>query len=92
MSEHRYDKNIGSCVDPNPLRVERQDPDNFPRLKTRERCALEIAAYVFNMNQLHLICHSQTPGKGKYINSEKLLLVLSLFLIEESTKLQIKIE
>ena len=40
-------KNIGSCVDPNPLRVERQDPDNFPRLQTRERCALEIAAYVF---------------------------------------------
>ena len=47
MSEHRYDKNIGSCVDPNPLRVERQDPDNFPRLQTRERCAMEIAAYVF---------------------------------------------
>ena len=47
MSEHRYDKNIGSCVDPNPLRVERQDPGNFPRLQTRERCALEIAAYVF---------------------------------------------
>ena len=49
MSEHRYDnKNIGSCVDPNPLRVERQDPDNFPRLQTQERCVLEIAAYVFN--------------------------------------------
>ena len=48
MSEQRYDKNIGSCVDPNPLRVERQDPDNFHRLQTRERCALEIAAYVFN--------------------------------------------
>ena len=48
MTEHRYDiKNIGSCVDPNPLRVERQVPDNFPRLQTRERCALEIAAYVF---------------------------------------------
>ena len=27
--------------------MERQDPDNFPRLQTRERCALEIAAYVF---------------------------------------------
>ena len=40
-------KNIRICVDPNPLRVERQDPDNFPRLQTRERCALEIAAYVF---------------------------------------------
>ena len=42
-------KNIGSCVDPNPLRVERQDPDNFPGLQTRERCALEKAAYVFNI-------------------------------------------
>ena len=28
--------------------VERPDPDNFTRLQTRERCALEIAAYVFN--------------------------------------------
>ena len=28
--------------------VERQDPDNFTRFKTRESCALEIAAYVFN--------------------------------------------
>ena len=36
MSEHRYDM------------VERQDPDNFTRFQTRERCALEIAAYVFN--------------------------------------------
>ena len=52
MSEHRYDKNIGSCVDPNPLKVERQDPDNFPRLQTRESCALEIAAYVFNKANL----------------------------------------
>ena len=51
MSEHRYDIKISeSCVDPNPLRVERQDPDNFPRLQTRERCALEIAAYVFKFN------------------------------------------
>ena len=56
MSEHRYDiKNIGSCVDPNPLRDERQDPDNFPRLQTRERCALEIAAYVFKVEK---------PGMG----------------------------
>ena len=52
MSEHRYDIRISeSCVDPNRLMVERQDPDNFPRLQTRERCALEIAAYVFN-NQI----------------------------------------
>ena len=49
MSEHRYDIRISeSCVDPNPLMVERQDPDNFTRFQTRERCALEIAAYVFN--------------------------------------------
>ena len=27
--------------------VERQDPDNFTSFQTRERCALEIAAYVF---------------------------------------------
>ena len=48
MSEHRNDiKTSESCVDPNPLMVERQDPDNITRFKTRERCALEIAAYVF---------------------------------------------
>ena len=28
--------------------VEKKDPDNFTRFQTRERCALEIAAYVFN--------------------------------------------
>ena len=49
ISEHLYDIRISeSCVDPNPLMVERQDPDNFTRFQTRERCALEIAAYVFN--------------------------------------------
>ena len=49
MSEHRYDIRISaSCVEPNPLMVERQDPDNFTHSQTRERCALEIAAYVFN--------------------------------------------
>ena len=49
MSERRYDiRLLESCVDPNSLMVERQDPDNFPCLQTRERCALEIAAYVFN--------------------------------------------
>ena len=48
MSEHQYDISISeSCVDPNPLMVERQDPDNFTRFQARERCALEIAAYVF---------------------------------------------
>ena len=48
MSEHRYDIRIlERCVDPNLLMVERQDPDNFARFQTGERCALEIAAYVF---------------------------------------------
>ena len=32
------------CVDPNPLMVERQDPDNLTSFQMRERCALEIAA------------------------------------------------
>ena len=49
MSDHWYDiRTSESCVDPNPLMVERQDPDDFTRFQTRERCALEIAAYVFN--------------------------------------------
>ena len=48
MSGHRYDLRISaSCVDPNPFMVERQGPDNFTRFQTRERCALEIATYVF---------------------------------------------
>ena len=50
ISEHRYDIRISeSCVDPSPLMVERQDPDNFTRFQSRERCALEIAAYVFKI-------------------------------------------
>ena len=49
MLEHRYDMKISeSCVDPNPLMVDREDPDNFTRFQTRRRSALEIAAYVFN--------------------------------------------
>ena len=48
MLEHRYDIRISeSCVDPNRLMVERQDQDNFSRLQTLERCAMEIAAFVF---------------------------------------------
>ena len=48
--EHRYDIRMSeSYVDPNPLMVEIQDPDNFTRFQTRERCALEIAAYVFKI-------------------------------------------
>ena len=49
MSEHGYGIRILEIrVDPNPLMVERQDSDNFTRFRTRKRCALEIAAYVFN--------------------------------------------
>ena len=48
MSEHQYDLRISeSCVDPNPLMVIRQGPDNFTRFQARVRCTLEIAAYVF---------------------------------------------
>ena len=48
MSEHQYDIRVSEIsVDPNPLMVERQGPDNFTCFQTRERCALEIAAYVF---------------------------------------------
>ena len=48
MSGHRYDIRVSeSCVDPNSLMVERQDPGNFTRFQMRERCALEIAAFVF---------------------------------------------
>ena len=48
MSEHGYGIRIlESCVDPIPLMVEIKDPDSFTRFQTRERCALEIAAYVF---------------------------------------------
>ena len=51
MSEHRYDIRISeSYVDPNPWKVEKQDPDNFTCFQTRKRCAWEIAAYVFAEN------------------------------------------
>ena len=60
MLEHRYDIRMWeSCVDPNPLMVERQDPDNCSRFQTRERCALEIAAYVFKD-----ICGRTFPASG----------------------------
>ena len=60
MSEHQYDIRIlESCVDPNPLMVERQDPDNFAHFQTREKCALKIAAYVVN-NPLDIICISKS--------------------------------
>ena len=50
MSKHQYDIRISeSCVDPNPCKVEGQDPDNFTGFQTRKRCAWEIAAYVFKL-------------------------------------------
>ena len=56
ISEHRYDFRIWeSGVDTNPSMVERQDPDNFTRFQTRERCALEIAAYVFKQIAIHVL-------------------------------------
>ena len=74
MSEHQCDKRIlESCVDPNPLMVERQDPDNFTLFQARERCALEIAAYVFKKYLLQkvgnmAICSSKS-NELKNINS-----------------------
>ena len=64
MLELRYGIRISeSYVDPNPLMVEIQDPDNFTRFQTRERCALEIAAYVFKEN--HLFRHG-VPSQKKH--------------------------
>ena len=68
--------NIGSCVDPNPLRVERQDPDNFPRLQTRKRCALEIAAYVFK----HCLWRNKTYVEGTHY--EAIQCVLTTYVTE----------
>ena len=49
MSEHRnYMRISESCVEPNPLMVERQDPDNFTHFQERERWALDIAFMSFN--------------------------------------------
>ena len=48
MLEHQHGKRISEIyVDPNPFMVERQDPESFTYFQTRERCALEIAEYVF---------------------------------------------
>ena len=64
MLEHPYDIRMWeSNVDPNLLMVERQDPDNCIRFQSRERCALEIAAYVFKndaktrKSPIYVICH-----------------------------------
>ena len=70
MSEHRYDIRISeSCVDPNPLMVERQDPDNFTRFQTRDRCALEIAAYVFDLCMEESTCHEMVTYISQRFNS-----------------------
>ena len=60
MLEHLYDIRMWeSCVEPNLLSVERQDPDNCIRFQTRERCALEIAAYVFK--KANIAYFDETP-------------------------------
>ena len=49
--------------------VERQDPDNFPRLQTREWCALEISAYVFKVFcAQHLVTNYQGQGHNFHSN------------------------
>ena len=69
MSEHRYDIRISeSCVYPIPEKVERQDPDNLTRFQTRERCAWEIAAYVFKDNSVI----SSIPN---YFNNSKTIII-----------------
>ena len=71
MLEHRYDIRMWeSCVEPNLLMVERQDPDNCIRFQTRERCALEIAAYVFK--QYMYFAFSQNPLYPKGQNMKKI--------------------
>ena len=51
--------------------IEIQDPDNFPRLQTRERCALEIAAYVFNRLTVKAVTLIFISGRGSAISSAK---------------------
>ena len=50
------------------LMVERQDPDNFTRFQTRERCTLEIAAYVFKRELVDTNAFKLQPS-----SSEKLI-------------------
>ena len=65
MLEHRYYIRISeSYVDPNPLMVEIQDPDNFTRFQTQKRCALEIAAYVFNCSWTDRWMDQETDGQS----------------------------
>ena len=70
MLEHRYDIRMWeSCVDPNLLMVERLDPDNCIRFQMRERCALEIAAYVFK-TMFHQCVISYTCSQSKSDGSD----------------------
>ena len=50
--------------------VEREDPDNFPHLQTRERCALEIVAYVFNSVTLK---NTQTEPQKYFFSTKQIL-------------------
>ena len=75
MLEHRYDIRISeSYVDPNPIMVEIQDPDNFTHFQTRKRCALEIAAYVFKNKSLNpliakkIFIHVRKAEDGPYLD------------------------
>ena len=55
MSEHRYDIDISNAALIRIRKWSRQDPDNFTRFQTRERCALEIAAYVFYSSSIYIM-------------------------------------
>ena len=79
MLEHRYDIRISeSYVDPNPLMVEIQDPDNFTRFQTRERCALEIAAYVFKDTKYLLINNLHTFVNERNFNKMSFMVALKI--------------
>ena len=68
MSEHRFDIRISeSYVDPNPPKVERQDPDNFTCFQTHKRCAWEIAAYVFK-KRLFRRSNELIDASNEYLN------------------------
>ena len=76
MLEHRCDIRISeSYVDPNPLMVEIQDPDNFTRFQTPERCALEIAAYVFKRS----LTYKSIMENGPFAPKEQMLLYSIIF-------------
>ena len=58
MSEHRYDKNIGKLCSSESVNGRKTGPrQQFPCLQTRERCAVEIAAYVFKYTNSGAMVH-----------------------------------